>query len=819
MAGAAAVAALLALGLVPALRRLALGNLVRTRWTWALLAWILLLYRHVIFGGMNYLAVYPHWVGGYDPWGAALVVADQETLRTLTTQAGRIPLWDPAESAGKPIMGDPSYRLLDPLNWLSLLSSELLWLHFLLILKTLLSAVFMWKALSAWGVCRAACLVGCMLWTGNGYFQGYVDHNQADVFLFYPLAVYGVRKLQRAQVRRGTWAVAASVFMFLVGGNPQSGLIGLGILAACIAFATRDAADRPRFVFRAGVATVIGGLLAAPEVFAMVDYHRYWFSIRGPMLLRCSQGIELMVKSVLPDAGNSAQMWSDRIPMFSFVGVALVLAGLPALVRVHSRGIVSALFAVLVVNLYLLVENHLAPSMPLRTFLGGVLGLGEMHICKYVEGIHFILSFLAAFSLGALLASSRPDDPRASAMSRVAMVAPLLLLLILVLDAMYMWWPLYTVREPGVPILLPARGWSFHIPLLAILTGCLLLLLTTPRRGLRACALALILALAAHDMLLVQGRWRPPSYSRDYVTSRRPCPPGADPVVTRLLKETARRPGAVRVLDGDGSSFLRGGNPHGIHQVQGFNALLPRWYAGLLQAAIGGDIDLMVSHVDIPPARLPGLLASPWLPLLGVGYVVAGNRGAQIPPLKALRKIVESRQLSLYELATPPRSRVLLVHSATVVDSAERGIAETAATPELFARRALLVGRRGDTPGPLPGLHTDPCGAFEDERAEVVRHTPDSVEIRVRARAPGLLVITETYAPAWRATLDGREQRVWLANGAFRGVRVPAGEHRLTLTYAPCYLLLSVSLSILALGCLALLTIRPGPRRSPRSGG
>ena len=59
----------------------------------------------------------------------------------------------------------------------------------------------------------------------------------------------------------------------------------------------------------------------------------------------------------------------------------------------------------------------------------------------------------------------------------------------------------------------------------------------------------------------------------------------------------------------------------------------------------------------------------------------------------------------------------------------------------------------------------------------------NSQTLEVEAEAPSLLVISDNYYPAWRATVDGEPVPVVLADYSFRGVPVPAGKHTVRLEY------------------------------------
>jgi hypothetical protein len=69
--------------------------------------------------------------------------------------------------------------------------------------------------------------------------------------------------------------------------------------------------------------------------------------------------------------------------------------------------------------------------------------------------------------------------------------------------------------------------------------------------------------------------------------------------------------------------------------------------------------------------------------------------------------------------------------------------------------------------------------------ARVTSRRADTVEIEAVVARPGVLVLVEAYDPGWRVSVDGREAPLLAANVLFRGVRVPAGRHRVVFAYRP----------------------------------
>jgi len=76
----------------------------------------------------------------------------------------------------------------------------------------------------------------------------------------------------------------------------------------------------------------------------------------------------------------------------------------------------------------------------------------------------------------------------------------------------------------------------------------------------------------------------------------------------------------------------------------------------------------------------------------------------------------------------------------------------------------------------LPPLAGPPAGSVERTGPTAFRATSDR---------PCLLVISETHHPGWRATVDGRNQRVLRVDHALRGIPLEAGTHDVTLEFRP----------------------------------
>jgi hypothetical protein len=82
--------------------------------------------------------------------------------------------------------------------------------------------------------------------------------------------------------------------------------------------------------------------------------------------------------------------------------------------------------------------------------------------------------------------------------------------------------------------------------------------------------------------------------------------------------------------------------------------------------------------------------------------------------------------------------------------------------------------------GPLPVL------ALSGDRispAPVRQRSPQDVIVDTESSQDGVLVLTDSNYPGWRAFVDGREEPILHANYLFRGVPIRAGKHTIEFIY------------------------------------
>jgi len=119
-------------------------------------------------------------------------------------------------------------------------------------------------------------------------------------------------------------------------------------------------------------------------------------------------------------------------------------------------------------------------------------------------------------------------------------------------------------------------------------------------------------------------------------------------------------------------------------------------------------------------------------------------------------------------MSIEPLPRAFLVNRFRTETSSLEALA---ALRDNFDPAAEVILERDPEPLSLPA-EIDP-----DRRAGIAVQTANRVVVETKCEHDALLVLTDTFYPGWRATVDGRKAEVLCADYVFRAVALPAGAH------------------------------------------
>lgn len=188
------------------------------------------------------------------------------------------------------------------------------------------------------------------------------------------------------------------------------------------------------------------------------------------------------------------------------------------------------------------------------------------------------------------------------------------------------------------------------------------------------------------------------------------------------------------------------------------------------------------------------------LELMGVARIVSNvDRPAGAPP--DLPPLLKAQSF-------PGLTRALLVPEGIVVPP-EKAIA-VVLSPTLDPLRTAVL-EEGEP------VAADPGWKDEEAAVRVVTYKPGRIVLDARLPARGVLVLFNAYESGWRAAVDGAPYEVERADGAFQGIRLPAGRHGVELVYRPPGLREGLGVGLAGVLGAILIAIRLRPAGSPRS--
>ncbi len=90
---------------------------------------------------------------------------------------------------------------------------------------------------------------------------------------------------------------------------------------------------------------------------------------------------------------------------------------------------------------------------------------------------------------------------------------------------------------------------------------------------------------------------------------------------------------------------------------------------------------------------------------------------------------------------------------------------------------------------------------------DYVSHKETESVIRINSRIDDKLFVSDTYYPGWKAYVDGQEAKIYLADFAFRAIKVPKGKHEIRMVYRPDSFFNGLKISLYSLVFLVSLLI------------
>lgn len=192
----------------------------------------------------------------------------------------------------------------------------------------------------------------------------------------------------------------------------------------------------------------------------------------------------------------------------------------------------------------------------------------------------------------------------------------------------------------------------------------------------------------------------------------------------------------------------------------------------------------------------------PYYSFMGVRYIILPKGRELSPPSGAGAhpfNRVYDREVRIYE---NPEALGRAFISRRVVQTGGYKEAQALIASKGFANGVVAAVEK-TAPSWFPGEATGHSAG----KVEITDYGANTVMLDVATLSPGLLVLTDTFYPGWKAYVDGVETEIYRVDGLVRGVFVDKGGHHVVFRYLPPSFLWGVLLFSLGICVSAVLVV------------
>lgn len=718
-------------------------------------------------GGIPNKAQYPDTIRQLYPWKTQVAREEKQ---------GKLPLWNPYNFSGSPLLANFQSAPLYPLSIFYLFLPQPLAWTLLVILQPLLAFVFMYFYGRHISLSRFGAIFAGLAWACSSFMTVWLEYNTiGHVVLWLPLILLCIEKL-RQRVRPG-WLF---LFIFahtsaLLAGHPQ--LFGY-LLVFSLVYA-RFRLPRKTFflvLIAAFLAVGIGGVQLIPGMELILQAARSAHSYTTLMQKILLQPWHLLMILVPDFFGNPAtrNYWLGD----TYIG------------KVTSIGIVPLLFVV--------IGTHMRQTTLQKFFGWSAIIVGILITANPISAILYkvplpllsassptLMTFLFVFSLCALsgfgiTAWEANEHLRRQA---VRIVVPIAILLAFLWIGLF----LFPGVIPGAAVTIAKRNLLYA----TVIATVAFMFIALARRTVKNVSIffVFLFLLTAADLLYSFQKFNP------FVPTSLIFPP--HPVFTFLSEQNG-----YQRFWGYGTASIEANlaTQFRLYSTDGYDPLYPKRYGQFIYAAKNGKIlneftnDTRSDAVLAPGFGERDLPDNPYrkkiMNVLGVTYVLdrAENGGTTItfPPNQFDRiAVLEGWNIYKNREAAP---RVFIASDYHVFES-DNEFERLFFDPALNPAQTILL----EEDPAIPKI------SAASGKATILSYEPDAVSIRAQTNTQSLLFLSDTFYPGWEAYVDNVRTKIYRADFAFRAVTVPKGEHTVTFIYRPTSLLYGMLLTVVSI--------------------
>ncbi|HSV43731.1 MAG TPA: hypothetical protein VLJ10_04170 [Candidatus Bathyarchaeia archaeon] len=698
-------------------------------------------------------------------------------------RSGILPLWNPHQACGTPLVGMMHTGIFFPLNLILYLLPDIIAWDILIFFRFLLSGLFTYwfmrvlkfKRLPSLTAAIAFMLSGPMTLNQWGFIQ---------VELITPLLLLCLERLIQKPTMRNSACVALSVALTCFSGHPEHVFLvnTYGLIFFCfrVITASPKKTDWKKTLQWFLGSYFLGTCLSAVVLFPFLQnwIFEFW-NAHAEAVGALAEGANIrnatLINFIMPHFFQKEPVTMDfvRSTFWGYIGVIPLGLAFLGLWQRQRRGL-NYFFAAIAVLIFL--KSYV--NFPLTNWIGLLPGLRH---CRFVHHSQYLFAFSLAMlaGMGARFFSSRKPVLPAGLIYGI----PLSIFIALVLA--------HHRNAPHAKLSLQSSllGLSMLVLFLGLLWGKDYLGKHGAYKKIPLLQALLLIAFISEIFLYIPHGGR---------VNRFDSYPSV-PYLQFLAEHPGNNPQQRTRSYGIFWTFCP--NTASGYRIDDFgivDGLLPKRYVSFINRFIlPGHFQKgkTTSAFWILPMSLANE-ARPFFDLLNVRYTIAPSPLAQLFPAASRPDFLQpiyDREVKIFEHpnALP---RVFIVHK--VIFEPEKESTFTIMDKIKNAFHAVAVIEHEPVPAVVEALRNAPLKT--DSKAAITHYGINEVTVTATMTHPGFLVLGDSYHPDWKGYVDGKPATVFLTDTLIRSVFLPAGEHTVIFCFRPIWFYVGGLLSLLS---------------------
>lgn len=716
------------------------------------------------FPGDLLLSSYKPWQAysylGYNPGAYPSKFQYFDTIRQIypwkslsidQIKKGEIPLWNPYNFSGSPLMANFQSSIFYALNLLYLILPQITAWTILVIAQTILAGFFTYLFARKIGMDKMQAIFSGVAFSYSLFIAVFLEYNTiVHTILWLPATLYFFEKILTRRTIYNTAAFTLSILFSFFAGHIQIFTFTLLFIIAYILYRTRV-----KFWIFTLILLTLG--ICAIQLFPTLELinlsaripHEHKFLIEN-LLLKPAQLILFLSPDFFGNPATGNYLLTDSYPGNAvYIGLAPFIFSIFAIRFCWKKTFVKffALGAVILLILFLrspITENFYSIQLPFFS-------TGSPTNAIFL--LSFCLSILSGFGMGVWLKKENKNF--------YTIITAFLLIFILI-------WLVILTSHP----VMSERNFTYSTLIFTIFVAIFLLRNIFSKKKVLT---TIIILITVFDLFYFFQKFNP-FVPRDLIF------PKAD-----IFSVLERENGINRFWGyGTGAIDANFATQYKLFSTDGYDPLYPSRYGGFIQSTSDGKIkEKFTSQTRSDAFIVPGfgeedlssnLYRLKILDILGVKYILDRTENGSTEK-------------------TFPVDRFKLLHE----ENGWRIFENLKASPRMFLASDYKIFKSNDefekmffskdfNPSQTLLLEEDIGTISKNQEAgelNIVSYTPNKITLTVKTDSQKLLFLSDTYYPGWKAFVDGKETKIYRADFSFRAILLPEGSHNVLFKYKP----------------------------------